>query len=93
MLRMVLRANILPKHLKWPSFFVSMQDDANNTHVLLRRIQPPVQDLERATMNALCSDDMSKIVNVIWTGAAGIGKSAYGNVVAEQLVRQRRMAI
>ena len=88
-----MEVRILPKHLKWPSFFVSKQNDAGNTHVLLRRIQPPVQDLESATMNALCSDDMSKSANVIWTGAAGIGKSTYGNVVAEQLVKQLNTSI
>ena len=37
-----MEVRILPKHLKWPSFFVSKQNDAGNTHVLLRRIQPPV---------------------------------------------------
>ena len=86
-----MEARILPQHLMWPSFFVAkqgdaknkhVQGDAKNKHVLLRRIQPPVKNLEDEAIEAL-----SDHVNMLWTGAAGIGKSTYGNEVAEKLVR------
>ena len=79
-------ARILPQKLFWPSFFVSKQKYARSKNVLLRRIQPPVQNLENNAVQYLC--DVSNPLNVLWTGAAGIGKSAYGNVVAELLVKK-----
>ena len=81
-------ARVLPAHLAWPCFFVAKQQaGAQHTHVLLRRIRQPVENMEK---DAIESFEIHKFRNsriILWLGAAGIGKSSYTSVIAEQLVR------
>ena len=47
-----MEVRILPQHLMWPSFLVAKQNAAMHKHVLLRRIQPPVKNLEDEAIEA-----------------------------------------
>ena len=79
-------ARVLPAHLAWPCFFVVKQKaGAQHTHVLLRRIRQPVENMEKDASRKFKNCGLNKVI--LWLGAAGIGKSSYTSVIAEQLVR------
>ena len=79
-------ARVLPAHLSWPCFFVGKQmEGAQDTHVLFRRCRTPVNNMETDAIEKFGYHNLRKVD--LWLGAAGIGKSSYASVIAEQLVR------
>lgn len=81
-------ARVLPEHLAWPCFFVGKQAaGAQNAHVLLRRVRQPVESMEKDAIKYFETHKFRNSRKILWLGAAGIGKSSYTSVIAEQLVR------